>query len=151
MRLFRSEDPKYADGGQLRDFVWVGDCVRIALWALEEPGAPSGLYNVGSGTARSFLDKAKIMFEEMGAEPYVKFVDLPANLRGKYQYYTCASMDKAREASFAARPASRMAYGFTFAIILTPPILIAEIESLLNAKRRILTRTAILRPYPCDT
>ncbi len=105
-RLFRSEDPKYADGGQLRDFVWVGDCVRMALWALEDPGAPSGLYNVGSGTARSFLDKAKIMFKEMGAEPNVEFVDLPANLRGKYQYYTCASMDKAREAGFAAPPTS---------------------------------------------
>ena len=91
------------------------------------------------------------MFEEMSAEPNVEFLDLPVSLRGKYQSYTCVSMDKAREASFAARPASRMASGFTFAIFLTPPIIIAEIESLLNAKRRILTRTAILRPYPCDT
>ena len=106
VRLFRSEDPKYADGGQLRDFVWVGDCVRMALWALEDPGAPSGLYNVGSGTARSFLGKAKIMFKEMGVEPNVEFVDLPANLRGKYQYYTCASMERARKVGFAAPPTS---------------------------------------------
>jgi ADP-L-glycero-D-manno-heptose 6-epimerase len=101
-RLFRSENPKYADGGQLRDFVWVGDCVRMALWVLEDPSAPSSLYNVGSGTPRSFLDMATIMFREMGVAPSIEFVDLPANLRGKYQYYTCANMDKARAAGFAA-------------------------------------------------
>ena len=101
VRLFRSENPNYPDGGQLRDFVWVGDCVRVALWALREVDAPSGLYNVGSGTARSFLDKAKIIFAEMGVEPNVEFIDLPADLRGKYQYYTCAPMEKLRAAGFA--------------------------------------------------
>jgi ADP-L-glycero-D-manno-heptose 6-epimerase len=100
VRLFRSENPKFPDGGQLRDFVWVGDCVDIALWALQDSSAPSGLYNVGSGTARSFLDQAKIMFEEMDVEPNVEFVDLPANLRGKYQYYTCADMGKICAAGF---------------------------------------------------
>jgi ADP-L-glycero-D-manno-heptose 6-epimerase len=85
----------------LRDFVWVGDCVRAALWTLQDPTAPSGLYNVGSGTARSFLDQAKIVFNEMGVEPNIEFVDLPANLRGKYQYYTCADMRKFRAAGFA--------------------------------------------------
>jgi ADP-L-glycero-D-manno-heptose 6-epimerase len=104
VRLFRSENPKYADGGQLRDFVWVGDCVRVALWALEDPAAPSDLYNVGSGTARSFLDMAKIMCKEMGVEPNIEFVDLPVDLRGKYQYFTCANMDKARRAGFSATP-----------------------------------------------
>jgi ADP-L-glycero-D-manno-heptose 6-epimerase len=106
VRLFRSENPKYRDGGQLRDFVWVGDCVRVALRALEDPGAPSGLYNAGSGTARSFLDMAKIMFKEMGVEPNIEFVDLPIDLRGKYQYYTCANMDKPRAAGLAAPPTS---------------------------------------------
>jgi ADP-L-glycero-D-manno-heptose 6-epimerase len=106
VRLFRSENPKYPDGGQLRDFVWVDDCVRAALWALEEAQAASDLYNVGSGTDRSFLDMAKIMFKEMGVEPNVEFVDLPADLRGKYQYYTCANMEKARRAGFAAPPTS---------------------------------------------
>lgn len=102
VRLFRSENPKYEDGGQLRDFVWVGDCVQAALWALQDPTAPSGLYNVGSGNARSFLDMAKIIFNEMGVEPNIEFVDLPANLRGKYQYYTCADMRKVRGAGFAS-------------------------------------------------
>lgn len=100
VRLFRSDNPNYADGGQIRDFVWVDDCVRIALWALQEPSAPSGLYNVGTGTARTFLDKAKVMFAELGVEPNVEFVDLPATLRGKYQYFTCANVDKLRAAHF---------------------------------------------------
>lgn len=101
VRLFRSDNPSYADGEQLRDFVWVGDCVSVARWALEDASAPSGLYNVGSGVARSFADQAKIVFREMGVEPYIEFVDLPTNLRGKYQYYTCASMDKLRAAGFS--------------------------------------------------
>ena len=103
VRLFRSENPNYADGGQMRDFVWVGDCVRIALWALEDPGAPSGLYNAGSGAARSFLDKARIIFNVMGVEPDVEFVDLPANLKYKYQYYTKANLEKLRNGGFAPK------------------------------------------------
>jgi ADP-L-glycero-D-manno-heptose 6-epimerase len=106
VRLFRSENPKYPDGGQLRDFVWVGDCVRVALWALEDPGASSDLYNVGSGIDRSFLDMAKIMFKETGVEPNVEFIDLPVDLRGKYQYHTRANMEKARRAGFSAPPTS---------------------------------------------
>lgn len=100
-RLFRSEHPGYPDGGQLRDFVWVGDCVDAALWALLDPSASSGLYNVGSGEARSFLDVATVLFDEMGGKPDVEFIDLPANLRGKYQYYTRSKMDKIRDAGFA--------------------------------------------------
>ena len=110
VRLFRSENPDYPDGGQLRDFVWVGDCVQIALWALQEPGAQSGLYNVGSGTARAFLEMAKIMFAEMGVAPDVEFIDLPAALRGKYQYYTCGSIDKLRSAGYAP-PSTRLEDG----------------------------------------
>jgi len=100
-RLFRSDNPEYPDGGQLRDFVWVGDCVDVALWALENPATPSGLYNVGSGAARSFHDKARIVFAALGREERVEFIELPQNLRGKYQYYTCASLDKLRAAGFA--------------------------------------------------
>jgi ADP-L-glycero-D-manno-heptose 6-epimerase len=100
VRLFRSENPDYPDGGQKRDFVWVGDCVRVALWALQEAAAQSGLYNVGSGAARTFLEQAKIMFAEMGVAPKVEFIDLPAALRDKYQYYTCGSIDKLRSAGY---------------------------------------------------
>ena len=100
-RLFRSENPQYPDGGQQRDFVWVGDCVRVVTWLMQDQGAPSGLYNVGAGRARSFLEKAKIIFHEIGVEPNFEFVELPANLKGKYQYYTCANMDKLRVAGFS--------------------------------------------------
>ncbi|RBP17676.1 ADP-glyceromanno-heptose 6-epimerase precursor [Roseiarcus fermentans] len=99
-RLFRSESPDYADGGQLRDFVWIGDCVDATMWALLDPSRPSGLYNIGSGAARSFLDVATILFEAMGVEPHVEYIDLPPNLQDKYQYYTCATMDKLRGAGF---------------------------------------------------
>jgi ADP-L-glycero-D-manno-heptose 6-epimerase len=110
VRLFRSENPDYPDGGQLRDFVWVGDCVRVALWALQEPGAISGLYNVASGTARSFVETAKIMFAEMGVAPDVEFIDFPAALRGKYQYFTCGAIDKLRLAGYAP-PSTRLEHG----------------------------------------
>jgi len=101
VRLFRSDNPKYADGEQLRDFVWAGDCVNVVRWALEDSRAPSGLYNVGSGVARSFREKAEIIFGELGLPPRIEYIDLPANLRGKYQYYTCASLEKLRAAGFA--------------------------------------------------
>ena len=100
VRLFRSDKPDYADGEQLRDFVWVDDCVDVALWALRTEGVTSGIYNVGSGTARSFLDKAKIVFAAMGVEEQVEFIDLPENLRGKYQYYTCADLAKLTAAGY---------------------------------------------------
>jgi len=100
VRLFSSDDPRYGDGEQLRDFVWVGDCVGVVRWALA--AAPSGLYNVGSGTARSFREKAEIMFAEMGVPAAIDYVDLPQNLRGKYQYYTCASLQKLRAAGYNA-------------------------------------------------
>ncbi len=101
-RLFRSENPDYPDGGQSRDFVWVDDCVNATLWALEDPAARSGVYNVGSGSARTFLDIATILFQAMDAKPDVEFIDLPDNLRDKYQYYTRASMGRLRAAGFAA-------------------------------------------------
>ena len=109
-RLFRSDNPDYADGEQLRDFVWVGDCVEVVLWALKSPMVPSDLYNVGSGLARSFHDKAKIMFAELKRNANVEFVDLPQNLHGKYQYYTCASLEKLRGAGYA-RPMTALEEG----------------------------------------
>ena len=100
VRLFRSDNPAYADGEQLRDFVWVQDCVDVALWALRTEGMTSGIYNVGSGTARSFLDKARIIFATLGMEERVEFIDLPDQLKGKYQYYTCANLEKLSSAGY---------------------------------------------------
>ncbi|UDF30456.1 UNVERIFIED_ORG: ADP-glyceromanno-heptose 6-epimerase [Roseateles sp. XES5] len=101
VRLFRSDNPDYPDGGQLRDFVWVGDCVDVALWLMASSKHNSGLYNVGSGKARSFRDKAEIVFRELGIAPDIRYVDLPENLKGKYQYYTCASMKRLHDAGYS--------------------------------------------------
>lgn len=100
-RLFKSDNPNFADGAQSRDFVWVGDCVDATLWALDPKLSQSGLYNVGSGVARSFRDTAEIIFGELGLVPQIEYIDLPENLAGKYQYYTCASLERLRAADFA--------------------------------------------------
>ena len=97
--LFRSDRAGVADGEQQRDFVHVDDCVAAILWLLDHPGA-TGLFNVGSGRARSFLDVVRAMFLALGREPDIKFVDMPADLRGKYQYFTEAPIDRLRAAGF---------------------------------------------------
>ena len=98
-RLFRSERADYEDGGQLRDFIWVGDCVEIMLWLLHSPRV-SGLFNVGTGKPRSFVDVARATFAAMGREPEIEFIDMPLSLRGKYQYYTRAEMQRLRAAGY---------------------------------------------------
>lgn len=103
IELFKSHDPRYPDGGQLRDFVYVKDCVAVALWLLDNPGV-SGLYNVGTGKARSFLDLAKAVGTAAGREPRIRFVDMPAAIRARYQYFTEADMRKLRAAGYTATP-----------------------------------------------
>lgn len=100
-RLFRSDRPEVADGEQRRDFVHVDDCVNVVLWLLDNPEV-SGLFNVGSGRARSFLDLARAMFAGMGREARIEFVDMPEDLRGKYQYLTEAPLHRLREAGYDA-------------------------------------------------
>ena len=98
--LFRSHRPDFEDGGQSRDFVWVGDCVSIMVWLLGAPEV-SGLYNCGSGAARSFSDLVRATFAALGKEPKVRFVDTPVEIREKYQYFTEASMSRLRAAGYA--------------------------------------------------
>ena len=97
--LFRSHNPKYEDGGQLRDFVYVKDCVKVIVWLLSTPHA-SGLFNVGTGEARSFKDLALATFKAAGVEPNISFIDTPESIRDKYQYFTEANMAKLRAAGF---------------------------------------------------
>ena len=92
-KLFKSYHPDYADGGQLRDFVWVGDIADIILWFLKNPDK-SGLFNVGSGKARSFADLARATSAALGLPERIEYVEMPEALRGKYQYYTQADMTK---------------------------------------------------------
>ncbi|WP_267888851.1 ADP-glyceromanno-heptose 6-epimerase [Mycolicibacterium neoaurum] len=99
-RLFKSDNPDYPDGGQIRDFVWVQDCVDVALWALGS-NAPNSVYNVGSGTGRTFEDKARIIFDLLDKPVSIDFIELPTALRGKYQYFTLASLDNLRDAGYS--------------------------------------------------
>lgn len=108
-RLFRSAHPDYEDGGQMRDFVWVDDCVSVMLWLLDTPTV-SGLFNVGSGVARSFRDLACATFVAMGREPAITYIDMPETLRDKYQYFTQARLDRLREAGYSS-PATSLEEG----------------------------------------
>lgn len=100
-RLFKSYNPAYTDGGQLRDFVYVDDCVSVMLWLYQTPKV-SGLFNVGSGKARSFRDLAEATFAAAGQESRISFIDMPEELKDKYQYYTQADMSKLRLAGYTA-------------------------------------------------
>jgi len=99
VQLFKSHNPQYRDGGQLRDFVYVKDCVGVVRWLLENPTI-SGLFNVGTGMARSFLDLVTAVGEAVGRAPNIRFVDTPAGIRSNYQYFTQADLAKLRTAGF---------------------------------------------------
>jgi ADP-L-glycero-D-manno-heptose 6-epimerase len=93
VQLFRSHRPDYRDGGQLRDFVYVKDAARVAAW-LTGVKAVEGVYNLGTGQARSFLDLAHATFAAAGRTPDVSFIDTPEVIRDKYQYFTEARMQR---------------------------------------------------------
>ncbi|MGE4314122.1 MAG: NAD-dependent epimerase/dehydratase family protein, partial [Pseudobdellovibrionaceae bacterium] len=98
-RLFKSAHPDYEDGGQLRDFIYVKDCVDVMCWLHDNPQV-SGLYNVGTGKARSFKDLAMSTFIAAQKEPKIQYMDMPEALKGKYQYFTQASMDKLKKQGY---------------------------------------------------
>lgn len=93
MKLFRSHNPNYTDGGQMRDFVYVKDVVSVCTF-LKNKTAQSGIYNLGSGTARPFLALATQVFKSLNLEPNISFIDTPEDIRDKYQYFTEANMEK---------------------------------------------------------
>ncbi|HRG01807.1 MAG TPA: ADP-glyceromanno-heptose 6-epimerase [Bacteroidia bacterium] len=93
VKLFRSHNPNYTDGGQLRDFVYVKDLVDVLYFTYGET-IKNGIYNLGSGKARTFLDLAKATFKALGKDPNIEFIDTPIDIRDKYQYFTEANMNK---------------------------------------------------------
>ncbi|WP_337877123.1 ADP-glyceromanno-heptose 6-epimerase [Elioraea sp.] len=97
--LFRSHRSDIPDGHQARDFVWVGDCVEVVLWLLDHPSV-SGLFNVGTGTARTYVDLVRAVFAAMNRAPEIVFVDTPEHLRAQYQYFTRARMERLRAAGY---------------------------------------------------
>lgn len=93
VKLFRSHNPDYKDGGQLRDFVYVKDLVDVLYFTYRNK-IRNGIYNLGSGKARTFLDLANAAFKALNKEPKIEFIDTPADIRDKYQYFTEANMQK---------------------------------------------------------
>jgi ADP-L-glycero-D-manno-heptose 6-epimerase len=101
IRLFKSYRPGIADGEQKRDFIYVDDAVTVVRWLLETP-AVSGIFNVGTGTARSFRDLMLALFAALGREPTIEYIDMPDSIRGAYQYFTKAETENLRRAGFNA-------------------------------------------------
>lgn len=99
IKLFKSCNPKYPDGGQLRDFVYVKDICNVILWLLRNKNI-RGLFNVGTGRAQSFAELATATFHALGMEPNIEYIDMPEKLRGKYQYYTQAEMAQLHSAGY---------------------------------------------------
>ena len=105
LALFRSHRPEYRDGEQVRDFVFVDDAVAVTLHFWEHPEV-AGLFNCGTGRARTWLDLARAVFAAMGREERIEFIDMPVELRGRYQYHTEAATAKLRAAGCAPPPTS---------------------------------------------
>jgi ADP-L-glycero-D-manno-heptose 6-epimerase len=101
-RLFRSTEPGLADGAQRRDFIWVGDVVDILLWLHDSPDV-CGLFNVGTGQARSYLDLANAVCDTAGVPRKIEYIDMPDALRGQYQSFTEASMTRLRAAGYGGQ------------------------------------------------
>jgi ADP-L-glycero-D-manno-heptose 6-epimerase len=98
-KLFRSNNPDYEDGKQVRDYISVEDCVNVMLWFYQNPDK-SGLYNVGTGEARTFEDMANAMFAACDKTPKITYTEMPESLEDKYQYFTQADISKLREAGY---------------------------------------------------
>ena len=97
VKLVRSHNPKYQDGKQLRDFIYVKDVTEVCVWLLKDR-KHSGIYNLGSGNARTFLDVTNTVFTALNKKTEIEFIDTPADIRDKYQYFTEAKMEKLRNA-----------------------------------------------------
>ncbi len=106
VKLFKSHRPDFQDGEQLRDFVYVKDVVNVIEWIWKSMVHGSwsmdknGLYNLGTGQARTFIDLAKATFAGLDMEPVIQYIDMPEDIREKYQYYTEANMQKLRDAGY---------------------------------------------------
>ncbi len=103
VKLFKSHRPDFRDGQQLRDFIYVKDILEVCYWLMENHQSmhvPSGLYNLGTGKARSFEDLVKAAFKGVGKQPVIKYIDMPEDIRDKYQYFTEADMEKLRSVGY---------------------------------------------------
>jgi ADP-L-glycero-D-manno-heptose 6-epimerase len=97
VRLFKSYLPEYTDGGQMRDFVYVKDCVDAIWWLLQNPSV-NGIFNLGTGKARTWNDLIHAVFAAMNIKPDIEYIEMPEGLRNQYQYFTQAEMGKLKTA-----------------------------------------------------
>ncbi len=111
VKLFKSGNPKYKDGEQMRDFIYVKDAVDMTLYFLDKPNV-NGLFNVGSGKARTWNDLVNAIFNAMGKKTNIEYIDLPAHLAEKYQYFTEAKLDRIKKAGYP-NPISSLEDGVT--------------------------------------
>jgi ADP-L-glycero-D-manno-heptose 6-epimerase len=101
VRLFKSHRDGIGDGEQKRDFICVDDAVAVVRWLLETPSV-SGIFNAGTGQARSFRDLVGAMFAALGKPPNIEYIDMPPQIRGQYQYFTEAKVENLRRAGYNA-------------------------------------------------
>jgi len=99
VQLFKSHRDGIADGDQRRDFIYIDDVVRVMIWLLATP-AVSGLFNVGTGKARSFKDLMLAAFSALGGAPNIQYIDMPEQIRGSYQYFTQSDVDRLQRAGY---------------------------------------------------
>jgi ADP-L-glycero-D-manno-heptose 6-epimerase len=99
--LFKSHNPRYEDGGQLRDFIYVRDCVDVVLWLLGQPRV-RGIFNLGTGKARSFADVGRAIAAALGVPPRIEYIPMPESIRPNYQYFTQANMSRLRASGYEA-------------------------------------------------
>ena len=99
VKLFKSHRPDFKDGQQLRDFVYVKDVIKVCYWLMGHQPA-SGLYNLGTGIARSFEDLVKATYGGLDLADKIRYIDMPEDIRDKYQYFTQANMNKLRAAGY---------------------------------------------------
>lgn len=96
VQLFKSYLPQYGDGGQMRDFVYIKDCIEVMWWLYKNPSA-CGIFNLGTGKARTWNDLITAVFDAMGLKPNIEYIEMPEALRNQYQYFTEAEMGKLRD------------------------------------------------------
>ena len=99
VKLFKSHKPEFKDGEQLRDFIYVADIAKVCYWLMQR-NVESGLYNLGTGKARSFKDQITAIFNTLCKEPNIRYIDMPEDIRDKYQYFTEADMQKLKDAGY---------------------------------------------------
>ncbi|MFN8248248.1 MAG: ADP-glyceromanno-heptose 6-epimerase [Ferruginibacter sp.] len=102
VKLFKSHKEGFKDGEQLRDFIYVKDLLKVFYWLMTAQGIPSAIYNLGTGKARSFTDLVNATYTALGMKPDIRFIDMPEDIRDKYQYFTEANMKKLALAGYTA-------------------------------------------------